>query len=422
MSDVNVPVGYKKTEIGFIPNDWNVAPLKSLLKEPPKYGINAPAVPLVGKLPVYIRITDITEDGYYSPEKQAGVNSQFSDSYILNDGDIVLARTGASVGKSYLYRKEDGVLVYAGFLIKVSPDDKALNPSFLFQYLKTEQYWAWVIVNSMRSGQPGVNGNEYGNLPIPVPNVKEQTAIANALSDVDNLLQSLEKLISKKEAIKTATMQQLLTGKTRLPEFATREDGSQKGFKQTDLGQIPEDWGFSTLGEIARINMGQSPKSLNYNKSAIGLPLVQGNADILNRKTIIRNYTSQITKTADKDDLILSVRAPVGEVAIADFNCCIGRGVCSIKYPNAYLYHWLIHFESQWEKFSKGSTFDSINSHELKAISLCIPFLAEQTAIATILSDMDAEIKALNTRLAKTQDIKQGMMQQLLTGKLRLPH
>ena len=271
MSDVNVPVGYKKTEIGFIPNDWNVAPLKSLLKEPPKYGINAPAVPLVGKLPVYIRITDITEDGYYSPEKQAGVNSQFSDSYILNDGDIVLARTGASVGKSYLYRKEDGVLVYAGFLIKVSPDDKALNPSFLFQYLKTEQYWAWVIVNSMRSGQPGVNGNEYGNLPIPVPNVKEQTAIATALSDVDNLIQSLERLVSKKEAIKTASMQQLLTGKTRLPEFATCEDGSKKVFKQTDLGNIPEDWYICSLSDICDVRDGThaSPK---YKDN--GIPLV----------------------------------------------------------------------------------------------------------------------------------------------------
>src|SRR5699024_7212640 len=140
--------GYKQTEIGVIPKDWEVEPLKSLLKEPPKYGINAAAVPLTGNLPVYIRITDISEDGYYSPEKVVGVDSPFSSSYILDQGDIVLARTGASVGKSYLYRKEDGTLIYAGFLIKVSPNEKQLNPKYLHQYLKTEQYWAWVIVNS----------------------------------------------------------------------------------------------------------------------------------------------------------------------------------------------------------------------------------------------------------------------------------
>src|SRR5690606_18355674 len=129
---------------------------KLLLKDPPRYGINAPAVPLDGKLPVYIRITDISEKGYFSPTEKVGVKSPFSHLYILNEGDIVLARTGASVGKSYLYRKEDGVLIYAGFLIKVSPDSEKLDSKYLSQYLKTEQYWAWVNVNSMRSGQPGI--------------------------------------------------------------------------------------------------------------------------------------------------------------------------------------------------------------------------------------------------------------------------
>src|SRR5690606_36108919 len=136
-------------------------------------------------LPVYIRITDISEDGHFKPSEKVGVKSQFSNQYQLSSGDIVLARTGASVGKSYLYSEEDGELVYAGFLIKVSPDKALLNPNFLFQYLKTQEYWAWVVVNSMRSGQPGINGNEYGNLVIPCPSVEEQTAIANALSDVD---------------------------------------------------------------------------------------------------------------------------------------------------------------------------------------------------------------------------------------------
>src|SRR5690606_14256374 len=166
-----VPVGYKQTEVGVIPEDWGVSRLRDLLREPPKYGINAPAVPLEGTLPVYIRITDISEDGYFKPSVKVGVRSPFSDLYQLVDGDVVLARTGASVGKSYLYKEDDGVLVYAGFLIKVSPDKNKLEPRFLSQYLKTQRYWSWVTVNSMRSGQPGINGNEYGELLIPFPKI-----------------------------------------------------------------------------------------------------------------------------------------------------------------------------------------------------------------------------------------------------------
>jgi type I restriction enzyme S subunit len=167
--------------------------------------------------------------------------------------------------------------------------------------------------------------------------------------------------------------------------------------------------------------MGQSPLSSNYNKSGIGLPLVQGNADIKERKTTIRNYTSQITKTGDIGDIIMSVRAPVGEIAIATFNCCIGRGVCSIKYRNDFIYHYLIYLESSWAKLSTGSTFDSVNSNQLKELAISIPLnIEEQEAIAKILSDMDLEIDSLETKREKYKSIKEGMMQELLTGKIRL--
>ncbi|EIC9845276.1 restriction endonuclease subunit S [Vibrio cholerae] len=208
--------GYKPSELGEIPEDWSVSPLKELLRENPKYGINAAAVPLEGNLPVYIRITDISEDGYFKPSEKVGVKSPFSGMYQLADGDIVLARTGASVGKSYLYRAEDGILVYAGFLIKISPEQSILEPKFLIQYLKTEQYWSWVTVNSMRSGQPGINGNEYGSLLIPCPTKEEQIAIATILSDMDKDIQSLENRLNKTRQIKQGMMQELLTGKTRL--------------------------------------------------------------------------------------------------------------------------------------------------------------------------------------------------------------
>ena len=417
MSEVKIPEGFKQTEVGIIPKDWEVEPLKSLLKEPPKYGINAAAVPLTGNLPVYIRITDISEDGYYSPEKVVGVNNPFSSSYILNEGDIVLARTGASVGKSYLYRKEDGTLIYAGFLIKVSPDKRLLNSKYLHQYLKTEQYWAWVIVNSMRSGQPGINGNEYGRLLIPLPSIEEQTAIATALSDVDELIQSLEKLIAKKEVIKTGTMQQLLTGKTRLPEFATHDDGSPKGFKQTELGRIPEDWDLVELRDLLSY---EQPTKYIINGNEF---LEDGTTPILTAgKSFILGYTEEThgiyrnLPTIIFDDFTTATQ-------FVNFPFKVKSSAMKILKPKStsvpiqliYLLLSNIDYKVGDHKRHWISEFSSLKVR-LPNSSI------EQTAIATVLSDMDTEIQVLQQRLEKTKDIKQGMMQQLLTGKLRLAH
>lgn len=414
MSEVKIPEGYKQTEVGAIPKDWEVEPLKSLLKEPPKYGINAAAVPLTGNLPVYIRITDISEDGYYSPEKVVGVNNPFSSSYILNEGDIVLARTGASVGKSYLYRKEDGTLIYAGFLIKVSPNENQLNPKYLHQYLKTEQYWAWVIVNSMRSGQPGINGNEYGRLLIPLPSIEEQTAIATALSDVDNLIGSLEKLIAKKEAIKMGTMQQLLTGKTRLPEFATRDDGSSKGFKQTELGRIPEDWEVSLLSSVCN--------SFTTGKLDANAMTPNGRYRFY---TCAKKYCFINDYAFDMEALLISGNgANVGYIHYfkGKFNAYQRTYVLSDFKSN--IFYLKLFLEAKLAErirveVNAGNT-PYITMDTLTEMLIILPCKLEQTAIATILSDMDAEIQALQQRLEKTKDIKQGMMQQLLTGKVRL--
>lgn len=409
--------GYKQTEVGVIPEDWCAVKLGDLAR------IQRGASPRPIDSPIWfdrnstvgwLRISDVTKTSKYLTETIQSLSELgVAHSRFVSSDNLVMSIC-ATVGKPIITRKDlcihDGFVVFNGL---------TANQDYMYYVLKDlEDEWG-------KQGQTGsqmnlntdlINGT-YIALPLKE---EEQTAIANALSDVDTLINGLEKSIAKKQAIKTATMQQLLTGRTRLPQFAEHPDGKLKGHKQTELGEVPEDWNVMALGDVAKINMGQSPSSSNYNNNGIGLPLVQGNADIANRGTIIRNYTSQITKTAQKGDLILSVRAPVGEVAKATFNCCIGRGVCAIKYSNEYLYHWLINFETEWEKFSKGSTFDSINSDELKSILLVVPSDEEQVAIATILTDMDEEIQTLQQRLNKTRQIKQGMMQELLTGKTRL--
>ena len=245
------------------------------------------------------------------------------------------------------------------------------------------------------------NGKQLSAIEIPVPPKAEQEAIAAALSDIDALITNLEKLIAKKRVIKQGAMQELLTGKRRLP-----------GFKK--------EWTNKRLRELCDIEMGQSPDSRYYSSSE-GVPLVQGNADIENRQTIIRFFTKSITKKAAKGDIIFTVRAPVGNVAHAMFDCCIGRGVCALQSGSDFLYHLLVFKQDMWATVSSGSTFDSINSDTLCNTMFFVPVdEKEQIAIARILTDMDEEITILGNRLIKTKNIKTGMMSELLNGRIRL--
>ena len=250
----------------------------------------------------------------------------------------------------------------------------------------------------------GISKRTLRDVRVPLPPPAEQRDIAEALSDVDEQLRALDALIAKKRAIKQAAMQQLLTGKTRLPGFSG-------------------EWTEKPLIELAAVTMGQSPPSMFYNLRGEGLPLIQGNADIEGRRTIERVWTTQATKCCDSGDLLLTVRAPVGAVAVASKNACLGRGVCGLKPVGdaAFLFHALLHAEDRWQILEQGSTFTAVNSEQIGQFRLRIPDDEyEQTAIAAVLSDMDAEIAALEQRRDKTRAIKQGMMQQLLTGRVRL--
>ena len=416
---VDIPVvseGYKHTEVGVIPEDWGVALLGDCLAVKPSYGINAPAVPHSDRLPTYLRITDITAEGSFAPDPAVSVSSNSSENYYLSAGDIVFARTGASVGKSYLYRPSDGPLVYAGFLIRVRPTQQQLLPNFLGAYVSTGRYWQWVKLMSMRSGQPGINGTEYARLPIPLPPLEEQRAIATALSDVDALLEALDRLIAKKRDIKQATMQQLLTAQTRLPGFE---------------GQ----WARLPLGDIVTFLSGGTPSRNNESFWAGDIPWIS--ASTLRTIYICRSE-SNVTKEAVSAG---SKMAPIGSVlllvrgsalhnevlaGLVTKPVCFNQDVKALV-PQARLcgqfLALLMHGRAQ-ELLrlvsSAGNTAGVLDTKLIKAFEVQLPPLDEQVAIVAILADMDSELEALQQRRTKTAALKQAMMQDLLTGRTRL--
>jgi type I restriction enzyme S subunit len=411
-----LPVGYKQTGIGVIPEDWKVHTLNTQLSEKPRYGIGAAAVPLTGKLPVYLRITDISEDGCFKPFKKVGVDRVDAEDYVLQSGDLVFARTGASVGKSYLYRESDGKLVYAGFLIKISPNPTKLVPSFLFQYVKTRPYWNFVQVMSMRSGQPGINGAEYGQLLVPLPAPKEQTAIANALSDVDALITSLEKLIAKKRAIKTAAMQQLLTGKKRLPPF----DKTHTGYKQTEQGEIPEEWEVVELSEAAEFHDGvRKPVKSGDRAKMRGIYRYYGASGVVDYVNDFLFDGVYILLGEDGEN-ILSRNLPL--VFKVEGKFWVNNHAHVMQPKKGFDIDYLTAFlESlDYSLLNSGTAQPKLNKQSCLTIKVAKPGIYEQNAIANTLTDMDKEIDALEQRLNKTKQLKQGMMQELLTGRTRL--
>ncbi|MGV8988193.1 MAG: restriction endonuclease subunit S [Cypionkella sp.] len=313
--------------------------------------------------------------------------------------DILLTKDGA-LGRVALVGDETICINQSVAILR--PNNR-IDPQYLSLLLQADPYQRRMIEDAGGSTIKHIYITIVNRMPIAVPQSKdEQRAIAEALADADGLITALEGMIAKKRDLKQAAMQHLLTGKTRLPGFSG-------------------EWEVKRLGDVAEIVMGQSPASANYNTAGQGLPLIQGNADIRDRKTIRRVFTTQVTKHGRAGDLLMSVRAPVGEVALATFDCCLGRGVCAIRYPNWFLYHALIAREPDWAKLSKGSTFDSVNSSEVRAFAMDWPSdPAEQSAIAEVLSDMDADLAALEAQAAKARAVKQGMMQELLTGRVRL--
>lgn len=207
---------FKNTEIGWIPEEWEVRSLCDLSEGKGEYGIGAVATEYFVGNPRYLRITDIGDESKLLFNDIKGLEEQEYERYILKQNDIVFARTGNTTGKSYVYNIEDGDLVYAGFLIKFSINPKLANVNFIKYIIQSERYWNWVNMMSTRSGQPGINSSEYSKLLIQVPTIEEQKQISIILSSVDEQINKYEAKKEKLHELKKGLMHKLLTGTIRV--------------------------------------------------------------------------------------------------------------------------------------------------------------------------------------------------------------
>lgn len=432
MSEVKIPEGYQQTEVGVIPKDWEVKNFGELFESSiPRKTIKP------SNLVTFVGMQDVTENAQLAHQTIISYERVKSGFTYFEKGDVLLAKITPCFenGKGCHTKSLETKYGFGSTEFHVLRANSASDSKFIYFWTTHSRFR--IDLESAMVGSAGhrrVPFSEVRSYQIPCPASKsEQTAIATALSDVDDLIGSLEKLIAKKEAIKTGTMQQLLTGKTRLPEFATREDGNPKGFRQTELGRIPEDWEVKAIAKIvkdSRIPSGLYKDKNSYATGA-GTSIIKlgdvFSTNIFDPKSAQRVNVdkSEIERyKVEIGDLIIALASVklegVGKVmhvttleeeTIYDHNVALIRTINNVS--SSFLSYT---FHSNYFRSLVASKATQVGTTFLKAstilgFELHLPSIKEQNAIATVLSDMDAEIQALQQRLEKTKDIKQGMMQ-----------
>ena len=369
-----------------------------------EYGLNASAKDFDG-IHKYLRITDIDDSSrLFLTDKLSSPDVNFTEedyeNYKLQINDLLFARTGASVGKTYLYRESDGEVYFAGFLIRARLHD-SYDGNFIFQQTLTDKYKQFIEITSQRSGQPGVNGKEYGDWKIGMTSYPAQSAIGSLFRTLDDLLANYKDNLTNYQSLKATMISKMFpkAGQT-VPEI--RLDGFEG------------EWENKILSEVTNITMGQSPKSENYTDNPNDYILVQGNADIKDKQVVPRLWTTEVTKTAEIGDIILTVRAPVGDIGKTDYNVVIGRGVAAIK-GNDFIFYTLekMKMTGFWNRFSTGSTFESISSNDIKEAIIQIPTLKEQQAIGSYFSNLDNLINSHQEKISQLETLKKKLLQDM---------
>ena len=402
--------GYKASELGMIPQDWEIRRIRDFA--PLQRAFDLPNSEI--------------QSGDYPVVYSNGIGN-YHNCYTVKSPCIATGRSG-TLGKVH-YVEQDCWVHNTSLWVTKFDNCEPKFIYFLFQKIGFERF-------ASGSGVPTLNRNDAHEFKIALPkSTAEQTAIATVLSDTDALISSLQTLIAKKQAIKLSAMQNLLSGKIRLPEFTQRPDGSSKTTRQTELGCVPEDWEVVELEKVAEIKSGGTP-STNRSEFWNGHILWCTPTDITslsgkylsdtNRKITEMGLNNSAAELLPIGSVLMTSRATIGECAIAKRPMTTNQGfknfICNRTVNNEFLYYLLSSQKDKFIELCNGSTFLEISTTQVRKFKITIPkSTTEQTSIAQLLSNMDAEIEALGCRLKKTQALKQGMMQALLTGKIRLP-
>lgn len=418
---------FKDTSIGEIPKDWEVKELNDIGTFQYGYTTSAKNEDTGIK---FLRITDIKENGTVDWDQVpfCSIGEKDYDKYELKEGDILFARIGATAGKtSYMNLKVSGI--FASYLIRFQTK-KELNSKYVFYFTQSRVYWSQAFRRREGQLKKGLNANTLSRLKIAIPHTyTEQQKIAEILSSVDDALSETREVITKTERLKQGLMQELLTKGIGHKEFK----------RSNELGcEIPKDWDVVELGEITE-EIYRYPTYYNIEYCEKGVPEIRGElvkddgeleTDLSKYRFISEETSKRFPRTILKEgDFVLSVRGTMGKVAIVPkflhganmtANLMKLSLSCSRCYPLFFKQVFLSKlFQNKLSNVSSYTTIKTIQAPKLKSIKIPLPPLAEQQKIAEFLSSIDEKLEIERSEKERLERVKQGLMDILLTGKVR---
>ena len=343
-----------------------------------EYGIGASAVDYSDELYTYLRITDINDDGTLNKNDLKSVDDDDAKNYLLNENDVVFARTGNSTGKAYYYDKMDGELVYAGFLIKFSLDPSKINPKFMKYYVLSEEYKGWV--NSMCTGstRPNINAKMYGNMELILPPREQQDFLVNSLEKIDKKIEINKRINKNLEGLAKSIYRY---------HFIDFKPYSQDNFKSTTIGEIPENWSVQSIEDfVDDMKNGGTPKrgESDYWKNGTVPWLKTGE---INNNIIIKSE-EHITKLGLKNSSAKLL--PVNSIIMALYGtgtaarigllkleattnqaCC--AMICNDFNKTLFLYLFLLFNQKEIENLASGSVQQNLSKDLIANLKLVVP-------------------------------------------------
>lgn len=322
-------------------------------------------------------------------------------SIISQGGEVIVPASGETaedISRASVV-KNQGIII--GGDLNVIKANYLLDPTFLALTISNGEQQKELSKRAQGKSVVHLHNSDLQEVNLTFPLLNEQKEISTLFEKMDNIITLHQRKLEKLKLTKKALLQKLFPQNgSKFPELRF------KGFTAA--------WEQCKLSDITEIVMGQSPSSKNYTDNPNDNILVQGNADLKDGKVVPRLWTKEITKTIDKDGIVLTVRAPVGDVAKTDYKVVLGRGVAGIK-GNDYIYQFLQKLQNNryWVSLSSGSTFESINSNDIKDLIIDIPSIEEQTKISMLLNNVNSIITLHQRKLEMLKNVKKGLLQKM---------
>ncbi|MEI7502299.1 MAG: restriction endonuclease subunit S [Paludibacter sp.] len=421
--------------LGEIPEHWDVKRVKDSVVSPLKYGANEAAEDDNPLNPRYIRITDFSDNGLLKEETFKSLPHSIAKDYLLNEDDILFARSGATVGKTFIFKNYNGKACFAGYLIKASLNKKIMTPSFLYFFSKSYSYDNWKNFINTESTIQNISAEKYNNLLLPFPPLSEQAAIANYLDTktavIDRKIELLTTKAAKYKALRRSLINETVCRGLNL-NVSLKDSGVEW------IGMIPEHWEVKRVKEIFRnTGSGTTPPSGDQtyydDNGSNWLQTGDLNDSFITEtsKKISQKAVAEFStlKRYPKNSLVIAMYgATIGKMGYLNIDTTTNQACCVLTNPKGnnsqYLFYQLLSIKQFIISLSTGGGQPNINQDIVRFLRLCLPDLQEQTAIANYLDEkttqIDTILSNIGEQITKLRQLRKTLINDVVTGKINV--